>query len=111
MASNIGGLMTSLTETLIETRRPRCLGARLQQGVCEKGGETVRGRLGGGSRRVACSASSPEATISVVRRLQSPVATVHAAPVARVSAASPVVSYLFSSHSPSSSSLTVCDCL
>ncbi|CAI7838803.1 unnamed protein product [Closterium sp. NIES-54] len=28
MVSNIGGLMTSLTETLIETRRPRYLGAR-----------------------------------------------------------------------------------
>ncbi|CAI7774994.1 unnamed protein product [Closterium sp. NIES-54] len=36
----------------------------VQQGVCEKGGETVRGRLGGGSRCVASSASSPEATIS-----------------------------------------------
>ncbi|CAI7864102.1 unnamed protein product, partial [Closterium sp. NIES-54] len=47
----------------------------------------------------------------VVRRLQSPVATVRAAPVARVSAASPVVSCLLSSHSPSSSSLTICDCL
>ncbi|CAI7875080.1 unnamed protein product [Closterium sp. NIES-54] len=41
--------------------------------------------------------------------LQSPVATMRATPVARVSAASPVVSYLLSSHSPSSSSLTVCD--
>ncbi|CAI7800315.1 unnamed protein product [Closterium sp. NIES-53] len=63
---------------------------------------------------VRCSCRSElaaEPVTPVVRRLQSPVAIVRAAPVAHVSAASPVVSYLFSSHSPSSSSLTVCDCL
>ncbi|CAI7794864.1 unnamed protein product [Closterium sp. NIES-54] len=54
---------------------PRALGARrfsarravlveVQQVVYEKVGETVRGRLGGGSRRVASSAGSPEATNS-----------------------------------------------
>ncbi|CAI7808123.1 unnamed protein product [Closterium sp. NIES-53] len=71
----------------------------------------------------ACCASSPWVRCScrselaadpvtpVVRRLQSPVATVRAAPVARVSAASLVVSYLHSSHSPSSSSLALCDSL
>ncbi|CAI7887415.1 unnamed protein product, partial [Closterium sp. NIES-53] len=57
------------------------------------------GRLSGGSRRVASSASSPEATIS---------ATVHTTPVAGVSAASAVASYLLSSHSPASSSLALC---
>ncbi|CAI7806290.1 unnamed protein product, partial [Closterium sp. NIES-53] len=42
----------------------------------------------------------------------SAVATVHTAPVARVSAASAVASYLLSSHSPaSSSSLALCECL
>ncbi|CAI7820401.1 unnamed protein product [Closterium sp. NIES-54] len=63
---------------------------------------------------VRCSCRSKlaaEPVTPVVRRLQSPVATLRAAPVARVSTASPVVSYLLSSHSPSSSSLTVCDCL
>ncbi|CAI7926243.1 unnamed protein product [Closterium sp. NIES-53] len=63
---------------------------------------------------VHCSCRSElaaEPVTPVVRRLQSPVATVRAAPIARVSAASPVISYLHSSHSPSSSSLTVCDCL
>ncbi|CAI7797954.1 unnamed protein product [Closterium sp. NIES-54] len=63
------------------------------------------GRLSGGSRHVASSASSPEATISA------PVATVRAAPVARVSAASADASYLLSSHSPASSSLALCECL
>ncbi|CAI7873655.1 unnamed protein product [Closterium sp. NIES-53] len=58
-----------------------------------------------------CSELAAELVTLVVRRLQSLVATVRAAPVARVSAASLVVSYLLSSHSPSSSSLTVCDCL
>ncbi|CAI7853899.1 unnamed protein product [Closterium sp. NIES-53] len=63
---------------------------------------------------VRCSCSSElvtEPVTPVVRRLQSPVATVRAAPVARVSAASPAVSYLLSSHSPSSSSLVLCDSL
>ncbi|CAI7804637.1 unnamed protein product [Closterium sp. NIES-53] len=97
-------------EGICSTRSPTFLLPPLAAGAAE------------GGRGPAAPAPPPFSSISLLRSSRSsvsrpsvhvpPVATVRAAPVARVSAASAVASYLLSSHSPaSSSSLALCECL